>query len=137
GALCLPWLRSTARDSELRLATHQKRPRPRRRGDVALCLCWSARPYNPPRTPHALGLAQWLNGRRDSGARPRAGFCPPREPYGRLRARGALTAWTWVRTLRRVSGRQLARRLRALGCELARPRLGMTGRPKCLDRSAR
>jgi len=57
-------------------------------GVVALCLCWSARPYNAPRTPHALGLAQWLNGRRNSCARPRAGFCPPREPY-----RVASRAW--------------------------------------------
>src|SRR5262245_21589836 len=106
------------------------------RGDAALCLCWSARPYNALRPPHAPGLAQWSNGQRDSGARPRAGFCPPREPYGRLRAPGALPAWAWVRTLRRVSWRQLARRSRAPGGELARPRLGMTGRPKCLGRSA-
>src|SRR5262245_58798708 len=56
--------------------------------------------------------------------------------HGRLRAPGALPAWAWVRTLRRVSCRQLARRSRAPGCELARPRLGMTGKPKCLYRSA-
>src|SRR5262245_10591231 len=48
-------MRSTGRDSELLLATPRRRPRPRRRGDAALCLCWSARPYNALRPPHAPG----------------------------------------------------------------------------------